>query len=425
MENMKEELLHYVWRLKRFDLSNLCTTLGEPIEILQFGDYNRHAGPDFSNAHIRIGDTLWAGNVEMHLAASEWYRHGHQDDPAYHNVILHVVLEEDRPVIRPTGERLPCLEMRTRIPARLPGQYERLIHNEHWIPCEAHLDSVSPIRFNLWLDRMQVERLEAKTAAILERLQTNNFDWEETCYQLLARNFGLRVNAEPFEQLARSVPRRLLARHRDNLFQTEALLFGQSGLLLPTFADDYPQRLWREYDFLQKKYRISPLAGNSWKFMRLRPANFPTIRIAQLATLLHQSNQLFGKMIMAEGLAELENMFEIRLSNYWWTHYLFDKPSRRQRKAFGRAAVHLTVINTIAPLLFTYGRHRREDRYEEKALQLLAAVPPETNHLIRRWQALGIEPENAAQTQALLQLKEAYCDGKRCLECAVGASILL
>lgn len=421
---MQEELLHYVWRLKRFDLSDLRTTENEPVEILHFGEYNRHAGPDFSNARIRIGDTLWAGNVEMHLRASDWLQHGHQDDPAYHNVILHVVLEEDRPVRRPNGRRLPCLELKARIPARLAGQYQRLQRNEHWIPCQAHFPGVSELTLNLWLDRLLVERLEGKTAAIAERLLRNNNDWEETCYQLLARNFGLRVNAEPFERLARATPRRLLARHRDNLFQLESMLFGQSGLLTPAFEDDYPQRLQKEYAFLQKKYDLSPLPAGSWKFMRLRPANFPTVRIAQLATLLHQSHQLFGKMLMAENVRELKNMFDVHLSNYWWTHYRFDKHSRKQRKALGRAAVHLFIINTIAPLLFTYGRHRQEPRYEDKALRFLEALPPEDNRLLRGWRDLGIRPANAYQSQALLQLKRGYCEGKRCLECAVGAAIL-
>ena len=421
---MKEEMLHYVWRLKRFDLTDLLTTEGDPLEILHFGEYNRHAGPDFANARIRIGDTLWAGNVEMHLRASEWFQHGHQDDPAYQNVILHVVLEEDRPVICDNGSRLPCLELHRRIPVKLAKTYRKLLHNEFWIPCQHHFPAVSKITLNLWLDRLLVERLEEKTNVIAKRLTANGNDWEETCYQLLARNFGLRVNADPFDMLARSLPRRLLARHRDSCFQIEALLFGQAGLLGRDFKDDYPQRLQKEFDFLRKKYALQPIPGESWKFLRLRPANFPTVRIAQLGTLLAQSNQLFGKMLMANNLIEIENMFEVNLSNYWWTHYVFDKLSKRQRKALGREAVHLFVINTIAPLLFTYGRHRQEPRFEDKALAFLEALPPESNRLIRGWQQLEVSPDSAYQTQALLQLKRHYCNGKRCLECAVGATIL-
>ncbi len=293
---MKEEVLHYVWRTRRFDFQNLITTEGEAVEIIAPGTHNTHAGPDFFDARVRIGGTLWAGNVEMHLVASEWETHRHGEDRAYDNVVLHVVWEEDLPVLRSNGERIPCIELKKRIPAALIKTYRELLHNEHWIPCQHHFHRVPDITRQVWLDRLMVERLEAKTAFIAESLERTQQHWEETFYQILARNFGLKVNAEPFEALARSLPLNLLSKHKNNLLQLEALLFGQAGLLEGVFEDDYPQRLQKEYAFLQHKYSLQPIAGSSWKFLRMRPANFPSLRIAQFATLIHQSAHLFSKI---------------------------------------------------------------------------------------------------------------------------------
>lgn len=421
---MKEDLLHYVWRSRRFDFQNLLTTIGEPLEIITTGTHNTHAGPDFFDARIRIGDTLWAGNVEMHLRASEWQNHRHGEDRAYDNVVLHVVWEEDVPVLRSNGERIPCLEMQKRIAPALLKTYRELLHNEYWVPCQHHLHRVPDITRQLWLDRLMVERLEAKTATIAASLEGNQQHWEETFYQFLARNFGLKINAEPFEALARSLPLNILSKHKNNLLQIEALLFGQAGLLDVVFEDEYPQKLKKEYAFLQHKYNLSPLQGSQWKFLRLRPANFPTIRIAQFATLIHQSAHLFSKILAAQNLTELENMFELSLSNYWQTHYVFDKASTKRSKTLGQTAIHLLVINTIAPFLFVYGKLKAEPDLCDRAIRLLESVPPESNSIIDHWKSLGLAPAAAAQTQALLQLKNQYCDQKQCLRCALGNVVL-
>ena len=421
---MKEDLLHYVWRMQRFNRTSLATTAKQPIEILQPGLHNAHAGPDFLNARIRIGDTLWAGNVEMHLKASDWLLHNHQADDAYKNVILHVVLEEDQPVRRENGEPIPCLEMKKRIPKKLAAHYLRLLHEESWIPCQAQLPQVNNLTRTLWLGRLAAERLEDKAQAIALELEQNKSNWEETFYQSLARSFGAKVNAEPFMMLAQRCPLLLLRKHRHNLFQMEALLFGQSGLLTGLFEEEYPQHLQKEYQFLRRKYKLQPLPPQSWKFLRLRPANFPTLRIAQLCTLLYQADNLFSKVMAALNMAEVENIFEVKLSNYWWTHYTFDKMSDKKRKALGRQAIHLIFINTIAPFLFLYGQHKGEEKYQERALELLEATRPEANAVIRRWKAIGADADSAFQTQALLQLKNKYCDNKRCLECAIGNAVL-
>ncbi len=421
---MKEDLLHFLWRTRRFEQSGLRTTEGEPLEILSPGNHNTHAGPDFLDARLRIGDTAWAGNVEMHLNASEWLRHGHQGDTAYGNVILHVVLDEDQPVLRNDGSRIPCLEMRNLVLPGIAATYQRLLHNEHWIPCHNLFHTVPAITRSLWLDRMLVERLEQKTTAIRTALERNGGDWEETFYQILARNFGLKVNAEPFEMLARSLPQRILARHKDNLPQLEALLFGQSGLLPDATEEDYPLALKKEYDFLRKKYSLTPLEAAQWRFLRLHPGNFPTIRLAEFARLTAQSAHLFSRILEVEKQADIEALFTLKLGGYWLTHYTFGNESPKKNKSLGKEAIRLLTINTIVPFLFLYGKMRGEEAHKDKALQLLEALPPERNAILDGWQRLGVEPPSAYQTQGLLQLKNIYCDAKRCLECGIGAILL-
>ncbi len=421
---MREDFLHYLWRTKRFHLDNLVSTEGESLQIIHFGRHNHHAGPDFLEAKIQVGETLWAGNVEIHVNASEWIAHKHQEDSAYDNVILHVVLEEDQPIYRSTGERIPCLELRKRIPPKIIKTYQKIVHNEYWVPCQHHFYSVPTITKNLWLDRLLVERLEQKTIPIAERLVASHNAWESVFYELLARNFGVKINAEPFELLAQSTPLNLFAKHKNNLFQIEALLFGQAGLLAGDFADDYPKALQKEYQFLQKKYNLQPLKKESWRFMRLRPANFPSIRIAQFATLIYQSTHLFSKVLEAESIKAIEKLFKVSLSEYWLNHYVFDKSSAERKKRLGKSTIHLLIINTIVPFLFLYGTHKSIDAYRDKALRFLEALAPEKNSIIEQWKILGLEPDSAYQTQALLQLKNEYCIKKRCLACAIGNSIL-
>ncbi len=421
---MKEDFLYYLWRMKGFDLDELKTTSGEEITIQNGGELNYDSGPDFLNARIKIGDTLWAGNVEMHLKSSEWNVHRHQLDSAYENVILHVVLEEDQPIIRKNGERIPCLELQKRIPPKISKTYKKLLQNEHWIPCQHLIHKVPEITRNLWLDRLMVERLEAKITEIEKSLTLNHNNWEETFYQFLARNFGVKINAEPFEQLAKSIPLLTLNKHKTNLIQLEALLFGQAGLLENDLKDDYPRKLKKEYHFLKRKYHLKSIKGDSWKLMRLRPANFPTIRIAQFATLIYQSVHLFSKMLIAKNVKEIENMFDVKISNYWQTHYVFDKSSIKRNKSFGKNAVHLLIINAIAPFLFLYGKEKGEDLYKEKAIRLLEELNPEKNNIIDEWKKLGLDPVSAYQSQALLHLKNNYCKTLKCMSCSIGNAVL-
>lgn len=421
---MKENFLHYVWRLRQFDFKDLYSTCGMRIEVLHPGILNTHSGPDFIDARLQLGDTLWAGNVEMHLRSSDWIKHQHQQDKAYDNVILHVVLEEDEPLYRNNGERLPCLELKRHIPPGLVGKYLRLLHSEYWIPCQHQFYEVPSYTRSTWLERMGVERLEHKACVLEERLGILNGDWESLLYQSLFRSLGAGINADAFEQLARYCPILLLAKHRHSLFQMEALLFGQAGLLEGNFQDNYPQQLQKEYTFLKQKYQLKAMPEAAWHFMRLRPASFPSIRIAEMAMLFMQTNHLFSKVMAAQNVQELENLFDVKLSNYWLHHYAFDKTAAKKQKRLGKSAVHWMIINAIAPIVFLYGKRMGEHSFTEKALGLLEELPPEDNHIIRKWQALGQAPETAFQSQALLHLKKAYCSEKRCLDCAIGNRVL-
>lgn len=423
---MREDFIQFIWREGRFDLRDLRTTEGASLSIQDFGRHNRDAGPDFSGGQIRLNGLQWAGNIEMHTSASEWYKHGHQTDPAYDNVVLHVVLDEDEPVFRANGERIPCLELKGRIPAGLLKSYWRLEHSKSWIPCQEQLHLVDePVRSN-FLDEILRVRISTRARAFTDRMEHAGRDWEEAFYQSLARALGGRVNADAMDMLARSVPLRVLIKHKHSLLQLEALLFGQSSLLpdQQEGEDPYLTLLRREYTLLRVKHSLRPLPVTAWRYLRLRPNNFPTVRIAQLAAMLHRTGQLFGKSLAAADARELTNMFEVKLSNYWRTHYRFGKEGKPGERRLGASSVRSILINTIAPAFVAYGEYRLDDRYRDRALNLLRDLPAENNRILRQWGRLGVPARNAGESQALLHLKKEYCDRSRCLDCAVGCHLL-
>jgi hypothetical protein len=421
---MTEELLHHLWKFRLFDQLDLQTTSNEPIVILKAGEHNHDAGPDFFNSKIKIADTLWAGNVEVHIHASDWKKHEHQHDKSYDNIILHVVYYADQQIYRASGEPIPTLEIKARIAASYYRNYLKFKWSTDWIPCEKQLTTVPAIVLNASLDRLLVERLEEKSKLIRNVLDLNKMNWEETFYQVLARNFGFKTNALPFELLAKSIPLLLLGRHKNSLLQIEAVLFGQAGFLEQHFQDRYPQQLQNEYVFLRQKFKLIPIDNHLWKFLRLRPVSFPTIRIAQFAALVHASIHLFSKIVDAEKLDELKGLMSIDVSAYWQSHYLFDKRSADRKKSLGEESVHNLIINTIVPFLFVYGKAKADERYIERALQFLEELEGERNSIITRWKSLNAPVEKAYATQALLQLKNAYCDQKKCLHCSIGNCLL-
>jgi len=421
-----EEFLHYVWKLKLFDLKKLTTTDGLPIRLLDIGAHNHHAGPDFTNARIKIGPTQWAGSVEIHKKSSDWIKHQHQEDAAYNNTILHVVYEHDKAIRHPNGDIIPTLELKDRIPSEYIKRYWQLLNNKYWVPCQPQVATNSQLtaRLWMWMDRLVVERLERKTATIQAELQQTQNNWEEAFYRILARNFGVKQNTAPFEALAKSLPLLTLAKHKHNLMQLEALLLGQAGFLEEAFEEDYLQQLQGEYRFLRKKYQLHPLKASSWKFARMRPAAFPTIRLAQFAQLIHQSTHLFSKLLEATDVKALKALFDVQIGGYWDTHYRLGQKSRKRKKSLGKGTVDLILINTVAPVLFVYGQAHGSQAHKERAIELLNSLSAEKNSIITKWDDLGLEAKNAFDSQALLQLKKYYCDQKRCLECAIGHKII-
>ncbi len=415
---MKEDLLHYVWQYGLFAMDSLKTTGGQKVEIIDRGKKNEDAGPDFFNAKIKIGETLWAGNVEIHLSSADWNRHNHQHDKSYNSVILHVVEKADRPVCRQTGEEIPQLEIPVR--EEIKERYELLLSSKAWIRCEPLWGQLSPEFIKLHLNKLLHERFVRKTDAILTHLAQNNNDWEETFYVFLAKNFGMNTNSLPFELLAKSLPLACLGKHKDNLMQIEALLFGQAGLLEGKTNDEYFRLLQKEYRFLRQKFSLSPIDPSLWKFAKMRPVNFPTIRIAQFSMLIHRSCKLFSRLLETGELMELRRFFRYETSAYWENHYSFGEISPRRKKVIGEESMDVLLINTVIPFLFAFSI--KKDRLEilERAYGLLEMIAPEQNSIIAKWRQLDVSVENAYDTQALLELKKQYCDEKKCLQCGLG-----
>lgn len=420
---MKEALLHYVWQYRRYSPISLNTQCGQPVQVLKTGHHNTHAGADFQEAHLYIGKTKWVGAVEIHLKSSDWNKHQHQHDPAYNNVILHVVWEDDHPVYTQEGERLLTLELKARTDENLLERYQYLMTNQAWIACEGLIAPMSTALTTSFFDRLLVERLEQKAVEIEEVWNSNRKDWGASFYQFFCKSLGLKINADPMFQLAQLLPYRILAKHRRNHFQLESLLFGVAGFLQDP-ADDYAQSLALEFRFLQHKYGLLCMNVSQWKFLRLRPASFPTVRLAQLAAFLHQHDYPFSILMEVNTVKDLEQFFCVSTTKYWETHYRFGVVSKRQAKRMGKQLIHAIVINTLAPFYILYAREKADDAYVQRVLSLLMSIPAEKNSVIEKFEALGIRANKAGDSQALLQLKKEYCQHKRCLSCAIGVQCI-
>jgi hypothetical protein len=420
---MTEEFLQYLWKFRLYK-PNLTLVTGEPLEIIHPGEQNSDAGPDFFNTRIRIGDTIWAGNAEVHIRASDWQRHNHQLDKSYNNIILHIVYENDLPVLRKDGQPIPTIEVIGQYDTRMFERYRSFMQNRQWIPCARLIAEVSDFEKDAWLESVLVGRLARKEKLIADILKQNQNDWHETFYRSLARAFGFKLNADAFEAMAKSLPQQYLGKHKDNLLQLEALLFGQAGLLSEEFTDQYAQTLWYEYTFLRKKFSLEPINGHLWRFMRLRPSNFPTIRIAQFAMLIHQSAGLLSKLLEAGSKMQLFQLLDAGCSEYWQTHYTFNKPSPTKEKKLGQNSAVLLIINTLVPFMFALGRLKDDQSLKDRALQLLQDLPGEVNSITKKWVTLGVDAKTAAQSQALIELKNNYCDLKKCLNCRIGNALI-
>lgn len=419
---MKESILHYIWQQKLFKPHDLKTTSGEKVEIIDTGRLNTDAGPDFFNAKIKIADTVWAGNIEIHTRASDWQKHNHQHDKSYDSVILHVVKFADTEIRRSNGEIIPQMELA--YPASIETRYEELIAEQKWIPCADKISKIPDIFIQGWKNALLTERLEQKMLAIQELLEENNQHWEEAFYIKLARSFGFNTNSHAFEKLAISLPLSALGKHKNDLFQIEALLFGQSGLLNNELHDDYSIKLKKEYDFLKSKFNLEPIQTELWKLLRLRPDNFPHIRIAQFAALIHNSSKLFSRIIENPDIDYLIEIFKTEPSLYWKTHYLFGHESSAKSKKLGQDSIYGLLINTVVPFLFCYAYQKNNQELKDKALSLLERIPAEKNTIISGWKNIGMDIRTAYDSQAFLQLKKLYCDEKNCLRCRIGHKVL-
>ena len=429
---MREEFLYYIWENRLTD-KDLKTTEGEIVDIVATGYRNTNSGPDFLEARIQIGDKLWAGHVEIHVKSSDWNRHGHQTDKAYKNVILHVVYENDMQV-----NDIPTLELKGHFDESLFAQYQKLISSKNWIPCEKSIAKVPVFTRLSWLDRMAVERLESKSEAVTKILEANQFDWEDALYKLLMRYFGLKVNNEAFETLSNILPFKTLLKHADNLLQLEAMLFGCAGFLEDDFTEDYPLLLKREFSVMKSKFNLLTMPAEQWKFMRMRPSNFPTIRLAQMAQLIHKNRCLFSKIRDAKNGDEVKALFDVKASEYWETHWRLETRlpnptdplkrgshgSRKTPKHLGDTTADVLIINAVAPLLFCYGKLHKDESLCDTAMQFLEETEAEDNAIIRHFAQCSIKAENAMQSQALLHLYSYFCKRKRCLECRIGNVLL-
>ena len=417
-----EHLLHYVWKHKIFPLKELKTVSGQILEVIDTGLANRNAGPDFFNAKIKLDGVLWVGNVEIHTSSSDWVKHGHHLDRVYDNVVLHVATYIDADVYRSNGELVPQLQLDC--PAHVRDNYQELVATDSYPPCYRIIPSLSSLVVHSWMSALQTERFEQKTAQLSERLNFCNHHWEDAFFMTLARNFGFGLNGDAFETWAKHIPLRAVDKHRDNLFQIEAIFFGQAGILQDKDGDDYYMKLKREYEYLAHKFSLTPMDVTRWRFLRLRPNNFPHIRIAQLACLYHRSYGLFSQLMEKKTLKEIRDILRGGTSEYWVSHYTFGGTSPSRPKTLSNASLDLLVINTVVTFLYAYGIHKGKEELCVRATDFLEELKPENNYIIRMWSQCGLKVAHAGDSQALIQLKKEYCDKKKCLYCRIGYEYL-
>ena len=427
-----EQLLHYVWKHKMLPIKEMKTTKGLHIEVIDSGLHNMNSGPDFFNAKIKIDDTLWVGNVEIHDKASDWYLHKHDKDERYNNVILHVCGDIDMEVKNKNGDSLPQLQLD--VPEHVTQHYTELLSTDKYPPCYKIIPELSNLMVHSWMSALQTERLEQKTDAIISRVEQCNGSWEAGFFVTLARNFGFGINGDAFEHWALNIPLNDVAHHRDNLFQIEAIFMGQAGLLdldtVPAkyheiaIADGYFNKLKDEYTYLKHKFGLQQIDRNMWRFLRLRPQNFPHIRISQLANMYYTAKCSISQIVECDTVKEAMNTMHTGVTEYWETHYTFGSESEKNEKHISPFSLNLLMINTVIPVLFAYGRHQSKEKYCDRAFDFLEQLKAENNHIVRMWKECGLNVENAGDSQALIQLKNEYCDKKNCLRCRIGYEYL-
>lgn len=417
-----EQLLHYVWKHKIFPLKELKTTTGQQVEVIDTGLANTDAGPDFFNAKLKLDGALWIGNIEIHERSSDWFKHGHHADAGYNSVILHIASEIDTEISRSNGERIPQIQLIC--PEAVRTNYKELLETDSYPPCYRIIPSLSPFTAHSWMSALQMERFEQKATLLNERLKRCQGNWEDAFFITLARNFGFGLNGDAFETWAHQLPFRAVDKHRNDLFQIEAIFFGQAGILEDSDGDGYYLRLKKEYTYLQHKFGLIPMDASLWRFLRLRPANFPHIRIAQLACLYHRAYGLLSRIMETETLQGVRDILKGGTSEYWLTHYTFGGSSPSRPKTLSNTSLDLLIINTVVTFLYAYGLHKGNRVLCARAGSFLEELKAENNYITRMWEQCGMKASNAADSQALIQLKKEYCDKKKCLYCRIGYEYL-
>ena len=417
-----EQLLHYVWKHKIFSLKELKTTTGQQVEVIDTGLANTDAGPDFFNAKLKLDGVLWIGNIEIHERSSDWFKHGHHADAGYNSVILHIASEIDTEISRSNGERIPQIQLIC--PEAVRTNYKELLETDSYPPCYRIIPSLPPFTAHSWMTALQMERFEQKATLLNERLKRCQGNWEDAFFITLARNFGFGLNGDAFETWAHQLPFRAVDKHRNDLFQIEAIFFGQAGILEDSDGDGYYLRLKKEYTYLQHKFGLIPMDASLWRFLRLRPANFPHIRIAQLACLYHRAYGLLSRIMETETLQGVRDILKGGTSEYWLTHYTFGGSSPSRPKTLSNTSLDLLIINTVVTFLYAYGLHKGNRVLCARAGSFLEELKAENNYITRMWEQCGMKASNAADSQALIQLKKEYCDKKKCLYCRIGYEYL-
>ncbi|MDB0990978.1 DUF2851 family protein [Phocaeicola vulgatus] len=417
-----EQLLHYVWKHKIFPLKELKTTTGQQVEVIDTGLANTDAGPDFFNAKLKLDGVLWIGNIEIHERSSDWFKHGHHADAGYNSVILHIASEIDTEISRSNGERIPQIQLIC--PEAVRTNYKELLETDSYPPCYRIIPSLPPFTAHSWMTALQMERFEQKATLLNERLKRCQGNWEDAFFITLARNFGFGLNGDAFETWAHRLPFRAVDKHRNDLFQIEAIFFGQAGMLEDSDGDGYYLRLKKEYTYLQHKFGLIPMDASLWRFLRLRPANFPHIRIAQLACLYHRAYGLLSRIMETETLQGVRDILKGGTSEYWLTHYTFGGSSPSRPKTLSNTSLDLLIINTVVTFLYAYGLHKGNRVLCARAGSFLEELKAENNYITRMWEQCGMKASNAADSQALIQLKKEYCDKKKCLYCRIGYEYL-
>ena len=417
-----EQLLHYVWKHKIFPLKELKTTTGQQVEVIDTGLANTDAGPDFFNAKLKLDGVLWIGNIEIHERSSDWFKHGHHADAGYNSVILHIASEIDTEISRSNGERIAQIQLIC--PEAVRTNYKELLETDSYPPCYRIIPSLPPFTAHSWMTALQMERFEQKATLLNERLKRCQGNWEDAFFITLARNFGFGLNGDAFETWAHRLPFRAVDKHRNDLFQIEAIFFGQAGILEDSDGDGYYLRLKKEYTYLQHKFGLIPMDASLWRFLRLRPANFPHIRIAQLACLYHRAYGLLSRIMETETLQGVRDILKGGTSEYWLTHYTFGGSSPSRPKTLSNTSLDLLIINTVVTFLYAYGLHKGNRVLCARAGSFLEELKAENNYITRMWEQCGMKASNAADSQALIQLKKEYCDKKKCLYCRIGYEYL-